>query len=73
MTGQVDLQDEFLQRLQKSQETVAVFLMNGIKLHGVIANIDNNVLFLKSTVTQMVYKHAISTVVPANDSKTSHA
>ena len=73
MTGQVDLQDEFLQRLQKSQETVAVFLMNGIKLHGVIANIDNNVLFLKSTVTQMVYKHSISTVVPANDSKTSHA
>jgi host factor-I protein len=65
MAEQVDLQQEFLVHLQKSGETVAVFLINGIKLHGVIDKFDGNVLFLKNAVTQMVYKHAISTVVPA--------
>jgi host factor-I protein len=59
------LQQEFLDHLQKSGETVAVFLMNGIKLHGVIDKFDEDVLFLKNAVTQMVFKHAISTVVPA--------
>ena len=59
------LQQEFLDHLQKSGETVAVFLMNGIKLHGVIDKFDDDVLFLKNAVTQMVFKHAISTVVPA--------
>lgn len=59
------LQDEFLTHLQSSGENVAVFLINGIKLHGIIDKFDQEVLFLKNAVTQMVYKHAISTVVPA--------
>ena len=66
MAEYVDLQQEFLEHLQKSGETVAVFLINGIKLHGVIDKFDGNVLFLKNAVTQMVYKHAISTVVPGS-------
>jgi host factor-I protein len=61
-----DLQEDFLSHLQKTEETVAVFLINGIKLHGVIDKFDEHVLFLKNAVTQMVYKHAISTVVPAS-------
>jgi host factor-I protein len=59
-----DLQTEFLQQLQKSGENVAVFLINGIKLHGIIDKFDEEVIFLKNAVTQMVYKHAVSTVVP---------
>jgi host factor-I protein len=61
----LELQDEFLKGLQDSGENVAVFLINGIKLHGMIDKFDHEVLFLKNAVTQMVYKHAISTVVPA--------
>lgn len=64
MTDKQDLQSEFLLQLQKSGETVAVFLINGIKLHGIIDKVDGEVIFLKNAVTQMVYKHAISTVVP---------
>jgi len=64
-----DIQEKFLNDLVHSGEQVAVFLINGIKLHGVIDKFDNNVLFLKNTITQMVYKHAISTVVPASHLK----
>ena len=61
----LELQEEFLKHLQESGENVAVFLINGIKLHGVIDKFDHEVVFLKNVATQMVYKHAISTVVPA--------
>jgi host factor-I protein len=60
-----DLQDEFLGKLKQSGEMVAVFLINGIKLHGMIEKYDEHVLLFKNAATQMVYKHAISTVVPA--------
>jgi len=60
-----NLQDEFLADLSKSGEQVAVFLINGIKLHGVIDTYDEHVIFLKNAITQMVFKHAVSTVVPA--------
>jgi host factor-I protein len=66
-----DMQEQFLNDLTKSGEQVAVFLINGIKLHGVIEKFDGHVLFLKNTITQMVYKHAISTVVPATHLKSS--
>jgi host factor-I protein len=59
------LQDRFLKQLQQEALTVSVFLVNGIKLHGVIAAFDEDVLMLKNNITQMVYKHAISTVVPS--------
>ena len=58
------LQTDFLEDLQKNQVTVSIFLVNGIKLHGVIEKIDDDVILLKNAITQMVYKHAISTVVP---------
>ncbi len=60
-----NLQDAFLNTLRKEHVPVAVFLVNGIKLQGQIDSFDQYVLMLKNTVNQMVYKHAISTVVPA--------
>lgn len=59
------LQDVFLNELRKEKVNVSVFLVNGIKLHGVIDAFDQYVVMLKNGVTQIVYKHAISTVVPA--------
>lgn len=59
------LQDTFLEELRKEQVTVSIFLINGIKLHGTVDHFDDHVIMLKSAVTQMVYKHAISTVVPS--------
>jgi host factor-I protein len=59
------LQDPFLNELRKEKVPVSVFLVNGIKLHGVIDSYDQYVLMLKNSITQMVYKHAISTVVPS--------
>ena len=49
----------------KDEAPVSIFLVSGIKLHGVVSDFDDQVIMLKSTGTQMVYKHAISTVVPA--------
>lgn len=60
------LQGSFLKRLSDAQTNVSIFLVNGIKLHGIIGEFDNDVIMLKSTTTQMVFKHAISTVVPSN-------
>jgi host factor-I protein len=65
MTKSSQLQETFLNQLQKEAINVSVFLVNGIKLHGIIDSYDDQVLMLKNTITQMVYKHAISTVVPA--------
>ena len=59
------LQDPFLNTLRKERIPVSIFLVNGIKLQGQIESFDQYVVLLKNTVTQMVYKHAISTVVPA--------
>lgn len=59
------LQDSFLEELRKEKAPVSIFLINGIKLHGIVDNFDEHVIMLKNAVTQMVYKHAISTVVPA--------
>lgn len=59
------IQDGFLNILRKEKINVSIFLVNGIKLHGVVDAFDQYVVMLKGQVTQMVYKHAISTVVPA--------
>lgn len=58
------LQDPFLNTLRKERVPVSIFLVNGIKLQGQIESFDQFVVLLKNTVSQMVYKHAISTVVP---------
>ena len=61
------LQDPFLNTLRKEHVPVSIYLVNGIKLQGQIESFDQYVVLLKNTVTQMVYKHAISTVVPARN------
>jgi host factor-I protein len=59
------LQEPFLNALRKERVPVSIYLVNGIKLQGKIESFDQFVVLLKNTVSQMVYKHAISTVVPA--------
>ncbi len=63
------LQDPFLNALRKERVPVSIFLVNGIKLQGQIDSFDQFVILLKNSVNQMVYKHAISTVVPARNVK----
>lgn len=59
------LQEPFLNTLRKERVPVSVFLVNGIKLQGQIESFDQFVILLRNTVSQMVYKHAVSTIVPA--------
>ncbi|MFT7228433.1 MAG: host factor-I protein [Methylophilaceae bacterium] len=59
------LQDPFLNALRKEHVQVSIYLVNGIKLQGQVDSFDQYVILLKNTVVQMVYKHAISTIVPA--------
>lgn len=59
------LQDPFLNTLRKERILVSIYLVNGIKLQGQIESFDQFVVLLKNQVSQMVYKHAISTIVPA--------
>ncbi|MEW9809030.1 MAG: RNA chaperone Hfq [Candidatus Symbiodolus clandestinus] len=59
------LQDPFLNTLRREHVPVAIYLVNGIKLQGHIESFDQFVVLLKNNVSQMVYKHAISTVVPS--------
>jgi host factor-I protein len=63
------LQDPYLNMLRKERVPVSIFLVNGIKLQGQIESFDQFVVVLKNTVSQMIYKHAISTVVPARNVK----
>ena len=58
------LQDPFLTVLRKEKVPVSIYLVSGIKLQGQVESFDQFVIVLKNTVNQMVYKHAISTVVP---------
>ena len=66
------LQDPFLNALRKERVAVSIYLVNGIKLQGQIDSFDQFVVLLKNTVSQMVYKHAISTIVPAHNVKIPH-
>ena len=59
------LQDPYLNILRKERIPVSIFLVNGIKLQGQIESFDQFVILLRNTVSQMVYKHAISTIVPS--------
>lgn len=59
------LQDPYLNVLRREKIPVSIYLVNGIKLQGQVESFDQFVILLKSTVSQMVYKHAISTIVPA--------
>ena len=63
--AQNNVQDVFLNHVRKSKTPVTVFLVNGVKLQGIITWFDNfSVLLRRDGHTQLVYKHAISTVMP---------
>lgn len=63
------LQDPFLNALRKEHVPVSIYLVNGIKLQGQVESFDQFVILLKNSVSQLVYKHAISTIVPARNVK----
>jgi len=67
MSKAQQLQEPFLNALRRDKVPVSVYLVSGIKLQGTIESFDQFVVLLRSTVSQMVYKHAISTVVPARN------
>lgn len=66
------LQDPFLNALRRERVPVSIYLVNGIKLQGQVESFDQFVILLKNTVSQMVYKHAISTVVPSRPFNVGH-
>ncbi len=72
MSKSQNLQDNFLNALRKEHTPVSIFLVNGIKLQGKVDSFDQYVVMLKNTSSQMVYKHAISTIVPNKAVKLSH-
>ncbi|MBL10717.1 MAG: RNA chaperone Hfq [Acidiferrobacteraceae bacterium] len=59
------LQDPFLNILRKEKIPVSVYLVNGIKLQGQIESFDSFVVLLRNPISQLIYKHAISTIVPS--------
>ncbi len=61
------LQDPFLNALRREKIPVSIYLVNGIKLQGQVESFDQFVVLLKNSVSQMVYKHAISTIVPTKN------
>ena len=67
------LQDPYLNILRKERVPVSIYLVNGIKLQGQIESFDQFVVLLRNSVSQMVYKHAISTVVPARNIRIANA
>ncbi len=64
MSNELLFEQKFIADLIENQKPVSVFLKNGIKLTGVITGIDENCVFLKNMITQMIYKHAVSTIQP---------
>ncbi|MCZ6641167.1 MAG: RNA chaperone Hfq [Gammaproteobacteria bacterium] len=67
------LQDPYLNTLRKERVPVSIYLVNGIKLQGQIESFDQFVVLLRNSVSQMVYKHAISTVVPSRNIRLANA
>ena len=68
-----NLQDVFLNHIRKNKTPVTIFLVNGVKLQGIVTWFDNfSVLLRRDHHSQLVYKHAISTVVPARNVRISN-
>jgi host factor-I protein len=64
------LQDNFLNQLRKEKMPVVIYLTNGVRLRGVVKAFDNFVILLKEATQQLIYKHAVSTIVPERDINT---
>ena len=67
MSKKVNIQDVFLNHLRKKRISCTVYLVNGVKLEGLIKGFDNFVVILKDDSQKMIYKHAISTIAPAEE------
>jgi host factor-I protein len=63
----VNLQDTYLNHLRKDKVPVIIYLTNGVRLKGVIKGFDNFVILLKENTQSLIYKHAVSTIVPEKD------
>ena len=61
------IQDPFLNALRRQRVPVSVYLTNGIKLQGIVAGFDSAVVLLKNNTKQMIFKHAVATIVPARN------
>ena len=62
-----NVQDVFLNTIRKEKTTVTIFLVNGVKLQGVVTWFDNfSILLRRDTYNQLVYKHAVSTIMPSS-------
>ncbi|MDA8087904.1 MAG: RNA chaperone Hfq [Nitrospiraceae bacterium] len=64
------LQDAYLNKLRKEKVPVVIYLANGIRLRGIIKGFDNFVVMLKGSTSQLIYKHAISTILPEKELET---
>ena len=67
------LQDLFLNQLVEEKISVSIYLLNGIKLQGQIESFDQHIIVLNGTSPQLIYKHAISTIVPSQSLKLKYA
>ncbi|HMK49030.1 MAG TPA: RNA chaperone Hfq [Thermodesulfovibrionales bacterium] len=63
----LNLQDTYLNQLRKEKTPVVIYLTNGVRLKGVIKGFDNFVILLKENAQSLIYKHAVSTIVPEKD------
>ncbi len=63
----VNLQDTYLNHLRKDKVPVIIYLTNGVRLKGTIKGFDNFVILLKESTQSLIYKHAVSTIVPEKD------
>jgi host factor-I protein len=67
MSKKLNIQDVFLNYVRKKRIPVIVYLVNGVKIEGVVKGFDNFVVVVKDESQKMVYKHAISTIAPAEE------
>jgi host factor-I protein len=63
----LNLQDNYLNQLRKERVPVVIYLTNGVRLKGSIKSFDNFVILLKENTESLIYKHAISTIVPEKE------
>jgi len=66
-TKSLNLQDTYLNQLRRDKTPVIIYLTNGVRLKGVLKGFDNFVILLKDISQSLIYKHAVSTIVPERD------
>ncbi|MDA8083121.1 MAG: RNA chaperone Hfq [Nitrospiraceae bacterium] len=67
MSNSKGLQDNYLNQLRKDRTPIVIYLTNGVRLKGVIKGFDSFVILVKDASQQLIYKHAVSTIVPEKD------